>query len=234
MAEPAFEFTIDVSNLVTEDDEPVENPFQDKQMRLLTESLYTGWQPDFPFVAMSDVGLYHSLHEYLVPDVMVSTRVALPADLQKKENRAYLLWEYGKVPDIVVEIVSNQKGGELSHKFDTYARWMIPYYVVYDPSLHLGDRPLRCFEISAQGYVEFVKPGFAKLGLGLTLWTGTYEDHHDTWLRWCDLEQRILPFGKEAATRAYALAEQERQRADKADEQLRLLRQRLREAGLEP
>lgn len=251
MAEPAHEldFELDVSHLVTEDDTPVDNPFQDKLMRLLTEPLYSSWNPGFDFVAMADVGLYYSINENaLVPDVLVSTKVKLPDELMKKRNRSYFVWEYGKVPDLVIEIVSNKEGGELTSKRDGYLERHVPFYVVFDPQLLVSDRQLRCFEYSPSGYVEMVQPFFSLLGLGLTLWKGEYETYEATWLRWCHVDKTLLATGKESSLVEKARADKERARADeekaradgekaRADEaaatNARLL-ERLRAAGLEP
>ena len=45
--EPTAESTelpvVETAHLITEDDEPVDNLFSEKQQRLLTESLYTSW-----------------------------------------------------------------------------------------------------------------------------------------------------------------------------------------------
>ena len=108
----------DVSNLITEDDTPVDNLFSEKQMRLLTESIHTSWHPDFPFVAMANVGVYVALNRpAIVPDVLVTTEVEPMQDSMKKDHRCYFTWMYGgKVPDVVIEIVSNKKGGELTSK----------------------------------------------------------------------------------------------------------------------
>jgi Uma2 family endonuclease len=217
MSEPApeLDFELDVSHLVTEDDAPVDNPFQDKQMRLLTESLYSSWKPPFEFVAMSDVGLYYSLNESaLVPDVLVSTKVRLPERLMEKRNRSYFVWEYGKVPDLVIEIVSNREGGELTHKREGYLERHVPYYVVYDPGLYLSDRALRCFEYSPSGYLEMVQPFFSLLSLGLALWEGCYETYQAIWLRWCGPDKALLPTGLEASELEKARADGEKARAD--------------------
>jgi hypothetical protein len=52
MSEEVVELPIDVSalveNIVTEDDEPLDNLFSEKQQRLLTESLYSSWTPPVP------------------------------------------------------------------------------------------------------------------------------------------------------------------------------------------
>ena len=48
----------DVSHLVTEDDEPVDSIYSEKQMRLLTSTLLESWRPGKPFVALANVGLF--------------------------------------------------------------------------------------------------------------------------------------------------------------------------------
>ena len=39
----------DISGIITEDDEPVDNIFSEKQQRLLTESLNSSWRPGRDF-----------------------------------------------------------------------------------------------------------------------------------------------------------------------------------------
>ncbi len=203
----------DVSHLVTEDETPVDGIFSEKQMRLLTESLYTSWPgpgDGRSYLAMANVGLFFSVHEPpLVPDVLVSLDVRAPLDPFPKENRSYFIWLYGKPPDVVVEIVSNRKGKELGDKLLDYARGGVSYYVVYDPDGELGSQPLHVYarQISRLAAIEAM--WLAEVGLGLTLWTGEYEGMHATWLRWCDQEGRLHATGAEKA-------EQERQRAEQA------------------
>ena len=50
-----------------------------------------------------------------------------------KSHRSYFVWEYGKVPDVVIEVVSNREGGEDSDKLAAYAQIKIGYYVIFDP-----------------------------------------------------------------------------------------------------
>lgn len=65
----------DISHVITESDAPCVNLFTERQMRLLTDSLYTSWVgpgEDRTFVAMANVGLFFAPHEEpLVPDVLV-------------------------------------------------------------------------------------------------------------------------------------------------------------------
>jgi hypothetical protein len=111
-------FEPDISDLVTEVDEPVDNIFSEKQQRLLTRTLYTSWGKGMEemssFVALANVGLFYMVDEpAVVPDVMVSLDVQLPEDLWEKKNRSYFIWKYGKPPEVVIEVVSNCKGREL-------------------------------------------------------------------------------------------------------------------------
>jgi len=213
--DPALE--PDISHLVIEDDEPVPSIFHERQQRLLVDCLYTSWAPEGgrPFLAFADVGLFFALHEPpMIPDAMLALDVRLrPEHLAKENANSYLVWEIGKPPDVVVEVVSNRKGGE-QEKIRRYADIGVKYYAIYDPSGHLAQRPLRVFQLHGTEYVELLDPALLPgIGLGLVLWEGEYQGFQATYLRWCDAEKQVLPTGKERAER---------------------LAQKLRELGVEP
>lgn len=218
----------DVEHLVTEDDTPVDNIFSEKQQRLLTEPLYH-WLDSAgqkrAFVALANVGLFYAVGQPpYVPDMMLSLEVELPADLWPKKNRSYFVWQYGKPPDVVIEVVSNEEGGEDHAKLAGYARIGIRYYVIYDPQRILSDQALRTFGLQHTGYQALPDPTrLAGIGLGLELWEGQYEDHHDTWLRWTDEHGRLIPTGAECIDLQKQRAEAEKQRAERLAEQLRRL-----------
>jgi len=216
---------LDLSHIVTEDDTPVDNLFSERQMRLLAESLYTSWSgpgEGRTFVAMANVGLFFHLREPpLVPDVLVSLDVTLPPEPWEKEHRSYFVWEYGKPPDVVVEIVSNKVGKELGDKLLDYARLGVAYYIVYDPGQFVSDQPLRIFSRQGLHYTEIAETWLAEVGVGVTLWEGEYESMAGVWLRWCNEHGALLATGQEAlaaASRQLAIesqrAEQESQRAE--------------------
>jgi len=221
-----------VEHLVTEDDTPVDNLFSEKQQRLLTEPLYSSWPGPGearPFLAMANVGLFFALDQPpLVPEMLLSLDVRCPSDLWPKQHRSYFTWEYGKPADVVVEIVSNRKGGEDSDKLAGYARIRIPYYVIYDPEKLLSDRPLRAFRLEAMSYREMDEPVWLpEVGLGLRMWQGTYEGHDNTWLRWADQQGHPIATGAERA-------EHERQRADRERQRAEMLAEQLRQLGANP
>jgi len=235
----------DISHIITEADRPLVNIFSERQMRLLTNSLYASWSgpgEERPFVAMANVGLFFAPHEDpVVPDVLVSLDVRPPADVWPKQHRSYFIWEYGKPPEVVVEIVSNRKGGELGHKLHTYARIGVAYYIVYDPDEQLGNKVLRIYERRRTTYVEIAEYWLGDMNIGLTLWDGEFEGINATWLRWCDDDGQVLPTGEEAAQQERQRAEQERQRAEQEHQRAEHEQQRaerlaaqLRALGVEP
>ncbi len=210
-----------VDHLVTEDDTPVDNIFSEKQQRLLTEPLFSSWSPEGEgrtFVVLANVGLFYSVRQPpFVPDMMLSLDVELPGDVHPKPYRSYFLWEYGKPPDVVIEVVSNREGGETTDKLDGYARIGVKYYVIYDPDRLLIDPALRAFRLEVGDYREMSEPiWLPRVGLGLQEWHGRFEDMDNTWLRWVDKQGRPIPTGAERADREQA-------RADRLAKQLRRL-----------
>jgi len=222
---PPLDVRPGVDHLVTEDDTPVDNLFSEKQQRLLTEPLYASWPgpgQGRSFLAAANVGLFYAVEQSpFVPDVLLSLDVRCSDDLWPKSHRSYFMWEYGKPPDVVIEIVSNRRGGEDSDKLRGYAQIRIPYYAIFDPERMLSDEILRAYEWHRFQYRPLDDPGLLPgIGLGLRSWHGVFENHDNTWLRWIDAEGKWIATGGERAERA-------EQRADKLVEQLRRL-------GVEP
>lgn len=211
----------DVSHIITEDDEPVDNLPSAKQQRLWVEPLYLSSLLRRPFLADSNVGIFKTPHKpAIVPDMFLSLDVDLAEDWWAKEHRSYFIWEFGKPPDVVIEMVSNEKGGELSRKLTDYAQLGIPYYVIYDPQLYIQEQVLQVYELHVGEYLPRPDYRLPKIALALTFWNGLFEDRETRWVRWCDLAGNLLPTGAEQA-------EQERQRAER-------LAAKLRDLGIDP
>ena len=194
----------------------MDNQFSEKQLRLLAEVLYCSWQPGEPFVAMSNVGLFFAIRTPpFVPDVLVSLGVSSPADPFPKKNRSYFIWEYGKAPDLVVEVVSNGEGGEDTTKLKGYCKLGITYYIIYDPEAHLSSKTLRVYQLLCGRYEldTSESPVFGSLGLGVRIWQGKYEDMSQSWLRWTTADGQLLPTGKERASSEEQRADGEKQKA---------------------
>ncbi|MEM1307927.1 MAG: Uma2 family endonuclease [Cyanobacteria bacterium P01_H01_bin.153] len=241
---------LDISHLVIEDDTPVDNFQSEEQQRLLVEPLYSSSAVPRPFLAAANVGLFYKLHgEPIVPDALLSLGVQRAADYSERRHRSYFVWEFGKVPEVCIEIVSNREGNEIilsakaqrekktQSKKDIYAQIGVPYYVVFDPLQQLsgpeemGGALLRVWSLNAGEYEELtssqgvVEVGQSvwldRVGVGLTLWEGVFEDEvPHLWLRWCDRDGQVIATGAERA-------DIEQQRADR-------LAARLREMGVDP
>jgi len=229
---------LDISHIVIDDDRAMVNLFSERQMRLLVESLYTSWpgsSDDRNFIAMANVGVFAHLYAPpLVPNVLISTDVPLPPDLSKKEHRAYFVWEYGKPPDIVVEIVSNEVGNELRDTLLAYARVGVGYYIVYDPGRLISQEPVRTFARQGVRFAEVKDTWLAQVGLGVTRWEGKYEDMSGLWLRWCDQQGVVLATGQEALVRSQQQLTQEAQRATAAEQRAAALAAKLAALGIDP
>lgn len=218
---------IDISNIEIEDGQPVDNILSEKQQRLLVSILYASFWLK-PFFATANVGLFYASGvPALVPDVMLSLGVEVPADWSQKKNRSYFVGEIGKLPELAIEIVSNREGKELDSKLSDYANAGVIYYVVFDPLNCLKGPVLRVYELQGTRYRQ--RPDFYMGGieLGLTLWQGTFEGKEDTWLRWCDKSGNLLLTGDERA-------EEQRQRADEQQQRADRLAEILKSRGINP
>jgi len=220
----------EVRDLVTEDDTPVDNLPSEKQQRLLTEPLYSSWTgpgDGRPFLAAANVGIFFMLRSPpVVPDMFLSLDVDVAEDWWRKDHRSYFLWEFGKPPDLALEIVSNTEGGEAAEKKRKYERMRVTYYVIYDPLRQVMPDALTIYHLHDAVYQRQDSALLDRLGLGLTLWNGSFESKHDTWLRWTDAEGELIPSCKERAEEEHQRAEAEHLRAE--DEHLRAEQERLR------
>ena len=191
----------DYDLLVTEDGKPVDGVYSEKQMRLLTQVLYTSWPgpgDGRPFLAQANVGLFFAVEQPpVVPDVLLSLDVRT-GNPHIKAYRSYFVWVHGKSPDAAIEIVSNKEGDELGGKLQLYAKIGVPYYIVWDPQLLISKQRLSCFVRKGCNY-QSSGPWFPDIGLGVIEWQGVHEERGGRWLRWCNDNSQVLPTEAESA-----------------------------------
>jgi len=237
MAESAIDIMPDIQSLITEDETPVDNLPSEKQQRLLTEPLYSAWTgpgAGRTFLAAANVGVFAQVRNpAIVPEMFLSLDVEVAQDWWRKEHRSYFVWEFGKPPDLVLEIVSNTEGDEEGGKKDKYARMRVDYYVIYDPLRQVLPEVVTVYGLRHGVYERQAGARFPLLKLGLVLWDGTFEGKHDTWLRWTDEDGGLISTSRERAEQehqraeqAHQQAEQEHQRAEQAHQQAEQERQR--------
>lgn len=72
------------------------------------------------------MGLYPSSKQPpIVPDVFLSLDVQVAENWWEKRHRSYFFWEFGKPPEVVIEIVSYREGNETGRKLLDYARMRV-------------------------------------------------------------------------------------------------------------
>jgi hypothetical protein len=255
---------LDISHLVIEDDTPVDNFQSEVQQRLLVEPLYSFKALPAPFLAAANVGVFYKLQgDPIVPDMFLSLGVQRAEDFSQQRNRSYFVWEFGKVPEVCIEIVSNQEGDELrlsrksqqkgktAAKKAIYAQIGVRFYAVFDPLRRIQSQEemngalLRVWSISPDGYSELTAASgitssgqvvwLNAIGLGLTLWEGAFEeDLPRLWLRWCDRDGQVIPTGAERASEAELKAQEAELKAQEAELKAQRLAERLRAMGVNP
>jgi Putative restriction endonuclease len=255
---------LDISDLVIEDDTPVDNFQSAIQQRLLVEPLYSSKALPIPFLAAANIGLFYKYKtDPIVPDVMLSLGVQRAEDFADRRNRSYFLWEFGKLPEVCIEIISNREGDELKlsqkakqrgkthSKREIYAQIGVDYYVAFDPLEQIQGEDemngalLRVWEMTQNRYRELtLAEGITavgqsvwldRVGIGLTLWSGQFEEEQTwLWLRWCDQQGQVISTGAERAEAESQRAAAESQRAEQERQAKERLETYLRSQGIDP
>ena len=213
---------INYDDFITEDDEPVDNLFSERQQRLLPESLHSSWKIDKPFLALANVGIYEKNPTTpIIPDVFVSLNVTPAENIWEKKHRCYFISIFGKPPELVIEIISNKVGKERKEKRTRYQNMGVKYYVVYDPGLHVYKTSLHANKLKGKTYVAFPQKAirskqlwFDDIDIGLTIQKGKYQELMGNWLRFYDSSGNILKTGDEKAKDEERRANAEKKRAN--------------------
>jgi hypothetical protein len=148
--------------------------------------------------------LYYSLlqtkrNEFRGPDVFVALEV------ERRERKAWVTWEEGKPPDVIVEITS-----ETTAKIDRvdkkrlYGRLLhVPEYFIYDPfTQDLEGYHLAHLEYQPLAVAQTGRLPVPALGLELGVWNGAYHGVEAPWLRWFTPGGAVLPTEAEGAAQA--------------------------------
>ena len=167
----------------------------------------------------------------------------VPPQLDGRYRRSYVLWREFIAPTIVLEFASGTGAEErditpFKGKFWVYERVMrVPYYGVYEiltgklEVYHLMNGSYQKMQPNDRGHYP-IDPMQVEIGL----WNGIYQHQEMLWLRWWDLDGNLLLIGQEQVViercrteQAHQRAEQERQRADAAEQELAELRSLLQQ-----
>jgi Uma2 family endonuclease len=259
------------AELPYDDGVPIESARHKAQMDLLIDALIP-WleQRDDGYVG-GNMFVYYSLAQVRNKDFKGSDFFAV-LGVPKGERKSWVVWEEGKAPDVVIELLSESTAAA-DIAFPTHMRYIravlplegervgagvlvphhngnryknekkliyqnqmrVPEYFWYDPfNPTFNPDDLAGFSIQQRVYQPLLPNDRNQLmseSLGLTLqrWQGNYKGIDATWLRWGTLQGELLPTPEEKQCQR---AEQERQRADRAESQLLQTTRNLLEAGM--
>lgn len=219
-------------DLPYDDDTPMDSDRHAAQIELLKECLRLAWAGRNFFVG-GNMFVYFNrdqirTRDFRGPDVFVVL------DVPQRERRSWVVWDEGKAPDVVIELLSDttasvDRGEE---KLVYQDRLRTPEYYWYHPFTSefagwlLQDGVY--VPIAPDDAGRFISP---RLGLALRIWEGEYAGITAPWLRWATLEDELLPTGEEHAEQERMRAEQERVRAEQ--ERMRAEQERQRAVQME-
>lgn len=204
--------------LPCDDGMPMETERHKLQMDLLIHPLkpWLNRHPEGGYVG-GNMFVYFSLEQvrkqdFRGPDVFVALEVP------RRERKSWVVWEEGKGPDVVIELLSETTAVEdKGRKKLIYQNQLrVAEYFWFDP-FNSGD--WAGFDLRHGVYRVLSPDGRGRLiskrlGLALTRWPGVYADVETVWLRWATLEGDLLPTPQELLEAETRRAETERQRAE--------------------
>ncbi|MBE9241698.1 Uma2 family endonuclease [Synechocystis salina] len=233
LAKETFTPLPDHTQLPCEDGTFVKNFQEHPQSILLTSAIrpvLDQIHTDGQYTIGQDSGIYWRLTEppqrvaeapdwFYVPNV--------PPLLNGKGRRSYVLWQEIIPPQIVLEFVSGDGFEERDRtpwtgKFWIYETVIRPaYYGIYEVEkasvelYYLIGSHYELMNPNAYGHYEI-----PELQVALGIWQGTYQNMELPWLRWWDLQGKLLPNPEEKVIQAEEKAEK--------------LAAKLRELGINP
>ena len=254
-AEPEAEWQIYAptqDDLPCDDDIPMETYRHKLQMDILVDAYYN-WQTANQIQGFvgGNMFVYFSPdqvrnRDYRGPDVFVAK------DVPSGERRSWVVWQEGKAPDVVIELLSPSTAKrDKTEKKQIYQDLLrVTEYFWYDPfdpedfagfSLQRGVYQPLSFDAQQRLVSE-------QLGLALVRWHGVFKHVEATWLRWSTIDGELLPTDGELVEQERQRAEEERQRAEeecqRAEEECQRAKEeriradslaaRLRELGVDP
>ncbi|MEO0397676.1 MAG: Uma2 family endonuclease [Cyanobacteria bacterium P01_A01_bin.137] len=202
-------------------DDPVDNINQPFIATALTDSLSIAGYLTDSTLTPTNYGICATFNDKTVvkaPDWAFIPHITVP---RSEVERSYTPHMEGKPPLIVMEFLSATEGGEYSikathppGKWFFYERILkVPYYVIFSPD----SGRIEFYQLSESGIYQIQTANaddrywLPEMALFLGVWQGTRETRTGPWLRWWNGQGNLLLWGKEQA-------EQERQRADQAEQ----------------
>ncbi len=234
------------TELPDSDDIPVDNEDQNWIPNVLLMLLKNIWRDRTDWFFGVDMGIYHTTGKNvrvpIVPDGFLSLGVARRKN--DKSRRSYVLWEEDNIPPILsLEMVSWTPGGEYDDKMAIYAKLGVLYYIIYNPEFWRrdGHQPLEVYKLIDGGspvrkyQLQIGEPFWMpEVGLGIGRCSESLSDSKEEVLSWFDKKGDRYLRPEEESILAKESAVRSEQRANAAQQENDVLRQRLWELGIDP
>ncbi len=192
-------------DLPCDDGIPMETQRHKLQMDLLLDPLIPWLEGRDDGYVGGNMFLYFSIEQLRNQDFREPDFFAV-LGVPKKERKSWVVWEEGKGPDVVIELLSSSMASaDKTQKKRIYQNQVrVPEYFWYDP---FNPEDWAGFTIVKGVYQPMKLDEGGKfisqqLGLGLVRWQGVYKDVEAIWLRWASLEGVLLPTERELALAA--------------------------------
>ena len=209
------------------DEQPVDNELQLLVPFLLRAILSLVWDARQDWFMGVNIGLYHTLNQPAIgPDALLSLGVERVRP-NSKLRLSYVVWQEEVMPQWVLEVVSQKRGGEYEvdrtredkkGKLIRYAEMGILYYTIYNPHHWRRDKhdPFEVYRLVDGVYQR--QPGnpvwMPELDLGIGTASGIHQGYQREWLYWYDQQGNPYPAPANVIQQERQLREQEQQRAE--------------------
>ena len=249
LAEPSIKLPPTQAELPCDDGIPMETQRHKLQMDILIDTIQPWLDQRTDGYVGGNMFVYYSLAQLKNQDFRGPDFFAV-LGVPKTERLSWVVWEEGKPPDVVIELLSETTANnDKNQKKLIYQNQMrVSEYFWYDP---FNPNDFAGFDLNSGAYQRIALNEKNQLvskvlDLALVRWEGNYRGVDATWLRWATLDGELFPTSQEMviitqqradeveqiAEQEKQRAEQEKQRAEQAELQLRQVAIKLLQNGM--
>ena len=249
LAEPSIKLPPTQAELPCDDGIPMETQRHKLQMDILIDTIQPWLEQRTDGYVGGNMFVYYSLAQLKNQDFRGPDFFAV-LGVPKTERLSWVVWEEGKPPDVVIELLSEStSNNDKNQKKLIYQNQMrVSEYFWYDP---FNPDDFAGFDLNSGAYQRIALNEKNQLvskvlDLALVRWEGNYRGVDATWLRWATLDGELFPTSQEMviitqqradeveqiAEQEKQRAEQEKQRAEQAELQLRQVAIKLLHNGM--
>jgi len=243
LAEPNVKMPPTQAELPCDDGIPMETQRHKLQMDILIDTIQPWLDQRADGYVGGNMFVYYSLAQLKNQDFRGPDFFAV-LDVPKTERLSWVVWEEGKPPDVVIELLSESTANnDKNAKKLIYQNQMrVSEYFWYDP---FNPDDFAGFDLNSGAYQPITKNEKNQLeskvlNLALVRWQGNYRGVDATWLRWATVDGELFPTAQEMviiaqqrADKVEQIAEQEKQRAEQEKQRAKQEKQRAEQAELQ-